>query len=210
MQFKEIKRLLNLCVYEDELFSYGYRNIAGVDEVGRGSLAGPIVAAAVILDRNKLLIDRLDDSKKLQVKTREKVFRRIIKSCICWSFASVSPAVIDRISLGNANILVMKKAINYLRIVPDVVITDAVDLKITRADINIVPVVNGDELSVSVAAASIIAKVIRDSIMIRLSRLYPEYGLQTNKGYATKKHQVSLQRFGPSRIHRISFRGVIF
>jgi ribonuclease HII len=209
MHFKEIKRLLNLSVYEDGLFCYGYENIAGVDEVGRGSLAGPIVAAAVILNREKLLIEKLDDSKKLDFTTRKKIFRRVINSCRCWAFAAVSPAVIDRISLGKANILVMKKAISNLKILPDVVITDALDLKLNNTDINIVPLINGDELSASVAAASVVAKVIRDSIMIRLSRLYPEYGLQRNKGYATKKHQVSLQKYGPSKIHRISFKGVL-
>ncbi len=210
MQFKEIKRLQNLCVYEDELYSYGFRSIAGVDEVGRGSLAGPIVAAAVILNRENLLIEKLNDSKKLDSVTRKKIFRKILKSCLCWSFASVSPAVIDRISLGRANILVMKKAISYLKLNPDVVITDALDLNLNDDNINILPLINGDELSVSVAASSIIAKVIRDSIMIKLSRIYPEYGFQRNKGYATKKHQVSLQRYGPSKIHRFSFKGVLF
>ncbi len=210
MQFKEVKRLLDLCVYEDELFGYGYKNIAGVDEVGRGSLAGPLVAAAVILNRDHMLIERLDDSKKLDANTRKKIFRKIIKSCLCWSVASVSPAVIDRISLGKANILVMKKAISYLKTAPDIVLTDAVDLRLNKTNVKIMPIINGDELSASVAAASIIAKVIRDSIMTKLSRTYPEYGLKSNKGYATKKHQVSLQKYGPSRIHRISFKGVLF
>ena len=210
MQFKEIKRLQNLCVYEDELYSYGYRNIAGVDEVGRGSLAGPLVAAAVILNRENLLIEKLNDSKKLDSLTRKKIFRKILKSCICWSFASVSPTVIDRISLGKANVLAMKKAVRYLKLLPDVVISDAFDLNLKNNDSDVLPLINGDQLSASVAASSIIAKVIRDSIMIKLSRIYPEYGFQTNKGYATKKHQVSLQRYGPSKIHRISFKGVLF
>jgi ribonuclease HII len=209
MDLDEVKRLLNLCSYEDELFSDGYDFIAGVDEVGRGSLAGPVVAAAVILDRKKMFIEKLDDSKKINKNIRKKIFRKIIKCCACWSFASVSNIVIDRISLGKANILVMKKAIKKLKIKPDLVITDALDIKMKKKDFEIIPLINGDELSASVAAASILAKVIRDSIMIKLARIYPEYDLHINKGYGTKKHQICLQKYGPSDIHRLTFKSVL-
>ena len=209
MNFKEIKRLLDICCYEDELYTCGFENIAGADEVGRGSLAGPIVAAAVILDRKKIFIENLNDSKKVDEKTRSILFRKIIKSCKCWSFAKVSSHVIDRISLGKANILVVKKAIIKLRIKPDIVITDNINAKMDRFGIGVVPITYGDELSASIAAASIIAKVIRDKIMLKLSRIYPEYDFKRNKGYGTKKHIEALKKNGPSKIHRISFKNVL-
>ena len=206
MNLNEIKRLINLCGFEDELYSIGFNNIAGVDEVGRGSLAGPLIAAAVILDRKKLLIEKVNDSKKLSEKNRNYIFRRIVKSCRCWSIAKISPQRIDKISLQKANILVIRKAINCLKIKPDIVLTDAIDLKMS---INLFPIVNGDELSISIAAASVIAKVIRDKLMIKLSRAYPEYDFASNKGYGTNKHLKTLQKYGPSKIHRMSFKGVL-
>ena len=208
MKFREVKRLLDLCSYEDELFSCGYYSIAGVDEAGRGSLAGPIVAAAVILDRQKMMIEKLDDSKKIIAANRNIIFKKIIKSCKCWSIARVSPIVIDRISLGNANHLVMKKAVSKLKIKPDLVITDALHIDLKRFDIQSIPIINGDELSVSIAAASILAKVIRDRLMMKYSHIYPQYGFDNNKGYGTKKHFMVLKDIGPSAIHRKSFKGV--
>lgn len=209
MQFTEVKRLINLSAYEDELYGCGFEKIAGVDEVGRGSLAGPIVAAAVIFERKNLFIEGLNDSKKIPGLTREKLFRKIISGCRCWSVAKVSSGVIDRISLGNANILVIKKAISRLRMKPDIVITDAIDLKLEKLNIKVLPIINGDQLSASIAAASIIAKVIRDKLMIKLSRYYPEFGFHENKGYGTKKHILNLQKYGPCDVHRISFRNVL-
>jgi ribonuclease HII len=206
MKFEEIERLKRLYVYEDNLLLNGYREIAGVDEVGRGPLAGPIVAAAVILDRKKILIENLNDSKKISEKNREPIFREILNSCITWSIAKIPPRVIDDISISKANILVIKEAIKKLKIKPDIVITDAVAVKM---DIKVIPIINGDEKSASIAAASIIAKVIRDRIMINVSRYYPEYNFEYNKGYGTKEHLKNLQKYGPSKIHRISFRGVL-
>jgi ribonuclease HII len=206
MKFEEIERLKRLYVYEDNLILNGYKKIAGVDEVGRGPLAGPIVAAAVILDRKKILIENLNDSKKISEKNREPVFREILNSCITWSIAKIPPRVIDDISISKANILVIKEAIKKLKIKPDIVISDAIDVKM---DIKVIPIINGDEKSASIAAASIIAKVIRDRIMINISRYYPEYNFEYNKGYGTKEHLKNLQKYGPSKIHRISFRGVL-
>ena len=206
MKFEEIERLKRLYVYEDNLLLNGYREIAGVDEVGRGPLAGPIVAAAVILDRKKILIENLNDSKKISEKNREPIFREILNSCITWSIAKIPPRVIDDISISKANILVIKEAIKKLKIKPDIVITDAVAVKM---DIKVIPIINGDEKSASIAAASIIAKVIRDKIMMKLSRDYPEYSFEYNKGYGTKEHLKNLQKYGPSKIHRMSFRGVL-
>ena len=206
MKFEEIERLKRLCVYEDNLFLNGYKKIAGVDEVGRGPLAGPIVAAAVILDRKKILIENLNDSKKISKKNRELVFREILNSCITWSIAKIPTRVIDDISINKANILVIKEAIKKLKIKPDIVISDAIDVKM---DIKVIPIINGDEKSASIAAASIIAKVIRDKIMMKLSRDYPEYSFEYNKGYGTKEHLKNLQKYGPSKMHRMSFRGVL-
>lgn len=206
MELKEVKRLVSLCQFEDELFSNGFSNIAGADEVGRGSLAGPIVAAAVILKRNKIFIEKLNDSKKIQKQTRNIIFRKIIKSCSCWSVAKIPPDVIDKISLQKANILVIKKAVKDLKIKPDIILVDALNPGMKSF---VMPIVKGDELSATIAAASIIAKVIRDRLMIKMSRIYPEYGFESNMGYATKRHLRMLQKYGPSKIHRLSFKGVL-
>jgi ribonuclease HII len=206
MELKEVKRLLSLCQFEDELYSNGFLNIAGVDEVGRGCLAGPMVAAAVILKRDKIFIEKLNDSKKISRQNRNLIFRKIIKSCSCWSVSKVSPALIDRISLQAGNLLVIKKAIKSLRIKPDIILVDALNPSIKSL---VMPIVKGDELSASIAAASIIAKVIRDRIMIKMSRIYPEYGFELHKGYGTKMHLKMLAKYGPTKIHRLSFKGVL-
>ena len=206
MEFKEIKRLINLCRYEDELYIAGYEKVAGVDEVGRGSLAGPLVAAAVILDKKKMIIEDINDSKRLSEDKRKHIFKKVIKSCLCWSVVKIPPDEIDRISITKANAIAFQRAVNSLRIKPDIILSDFIS---TDLGIGYLPLVNGDRLSVSVAAASIIAKVIRDGIMIKLSRYYPEYGFEHNKGYGTRKHLKSLQKYGPTLIHRASFRGVL-
>ncbi len=196
-------------MYEDDLYCCGFENIAGVDEVGRGSLAGPIVAAAVILKRDRLFITKLNDSKKLSANIRAKLYLEIIHKCQSWSIASLSSKIIDKISLSKANILVMKKAVLALKIKPDIVITDAFGFNTGKTGIDVFPIIKGDEKSASIAAASIIAKVFRDRIMAKYSEIYPEYGFAVNKGYGTRKHQAMLQKYGPSKIHRISFKGVI-
>ncbi len=205
----EVKRLLNLCIYEDYLFSCGYNLIAGVDEVGRGALAGPIVAAAVVLNRNKFFIDELNDSKKLDEKKRKKIFKLILKACKCWSVAKISARVIDKITLGTANKIVMKKAITKLKIKPDIIITDAFDINLRKTKIEVIPIINGDEISISIAAASIIAKVFRDKIMLKLDRIYPAYDFKNNKGYGTLKHINAIKKFGPCDLHRFSFKNVL-
>lgn len=203
---EEIKRLSNLCVFEDSLLSEGYRYIAGVDEVGRGALAGPILAAAVILDRKKVMIEGLKDSKKLTPEGRMRIFKKILRSCISWSVAKISAQQIDEISLKNANILVVKNAVMGLKTKPDIVITDFISVDL---DIPVIPLINGDEICASVAAASIIAKVVRDKIMIKLSRCYPHYGFEINKGYGTRDHLKSIRMYGPCTVHRMSFKGVL-
>lgn len=206
MEFKEIKRLVNLRRYEDDLYIAGYEKIAGVDEVGRGSLAGPLVAAAVILDKRKLIIEDINDSKKLTAEKRKYIFKRVIKSCLCWSVAKIPPDEIDRLSITRANAIAFKKAINSLKIKPDIILSDYISMNL---GIKYLPIIKGDRVSISVAAASIIAKVVRDQIMFKFSRYYPEYEFEHNKGYGTVKHLKSLQKYGPTLIHRASFRGVL-
>lgn len=206
MELKEVRRLINLCRYEDDLYITGYRRIAGVDEVGRGSLAGPLVAAAVILDRRKLIIENIDDSKKIAAERRKYIFKKIIKSCLCWSVARISPGEIDRLSMARANIIAFKRAVRGLRKKPDIILADFIGEDLGD---KFLPIVKGDQISISIAAASIIAKVIRDQLMLKLSKLYPEYGFEHNKGYGTTQHLKALQKFGPTIIHRSSFRGVL-
>jgi ribonuclease HII len=206
MESREVRRLINLCRYEDDLYIAGYRAIAGVDEVGRGSLAGPLVAAAVILERKNLKIENIDDSKKITAEVRKYIFKKIIKSCLCWSVARVSPNEIDRLSMSRANMIAFKRAVKGLKKKPDIVLADFIGGDLGDS---FLPIVKGDQISVSIAAASIIAKVIRDKIMLKLSKLYPEYGFEHNKGYGTPQHLKALQMFGPTIIHRSSFRGVL-
>ncbi|MBN2073164.1 MAG: ribonuclease HII [Actinobacteria bacterium] len=209
MEFREIKRLQNLCRLEDQLYTEGCEIVAGVDEVGRGSLAGPLVAAAVILDRKKILIENINDSKKLTEKMRDLIFERILDCCICWATALVSPQEIDRLSITKANILAFKRAACNLKVKPDIVITDFIT-STDGLDPVFIPIENGDSNSVSVAAASIVAKVTRDRMMKEASSTYPEYGFDDNKGYGTGRHLSSLKRNGPCEIHRMSFRRVTF
>jgi len=213
MNFSEIKRILSLCCYEDELYSMGYELIAGMDEVGRGSLAGPLVAAAVILDRKGLMIEGINDSKKLTPLKRNQLYKKIISSCICWSIAKISPAEIDRKNITWANINVFDLAARGLKIRPDIIISDFINIdskKLAHASsTGFIPISKGDQRSVSIAAASIVAKVTRDRIMEKMAKLFPEYGFDKNKGYGTKKHIMSIQKYGPTRVHRMTFRGVL-
>lgn len=206
MKIKESNRLINLCEYEDSLYLQGYELIAGVDEAGRGALAGPIVAAAVILRRDKIFIEGINDSKKLTSKKRKELFNIIINNCICYSISKMCSKKIDEISLGKANISVFKKAIDNLRITPQIVLTDALPVS---NRVQVIPIINGDELSVSIAAASIIAKVTRDEIMEKFGLIYRDYGFMENKGYGTKNHFACLGNHGPCPIHRLSFNGVV-
>jgi ribonuclease HII len=206
MKIKESNRLINICQYEDSFYMLGYDLIAGVDEVGRGALAGPIVAAAVILKRSSIFIEGINDSKKINAKKRKELFKKIINNCICYSVAKVSSRKIDEISLGKANIAVFEKAISNLKITPQIVLTDA--LNVQKSPAPIFPIIKGDELSISIAAASIIAKVTRDSIMEKFDLIYSRYGLKDNKGYGTKNHFECLEKYGPCPIHRLSFKGV--
>ena len=204
---------MSLRCCEDELYSMGFNNIAGVDEVGRGSLAGPLVAAAVILDRDNLMLEGINDSKKLTSKLRQKLFTKIIASCKCWAIAKISPAEIDRENITELNIKAFDIAIARLKLKPDIAISDFVNIDSSRlssiSKTGFIPITGGDESSISIAAASILAKVTRDRLMKRFSNTYPQYGFEKNKGYGTRKHLLSLKKYGPSIIHRTSFKGVV-
>jgi ribonuclease HII len=189
--------------YERKLIRQGFKLIAGVDEVGRGPLAGPIVAAAVILP-HKFSLPGLNDSKKLTAKTRERLFGEIKRVAVSIGIASVSHKLIDKINIGQANLLVMKLAAEKLRIVPEYLLLDGgrnrVDLKIAQIGIS-----GGDRKCPSIAAASIVAKVTRDRLMMDYHQKYPDYGFARHKGYGTAEHLRALEKYGPCVIHRRSF-----
>lgn len=188
-------------IYENQAIEKGYKYIAGVDEVGRGPLAGPVYAAAVILDLSKPIYE-IKDSKKLSEKKRQEISNKIKETAVSYSIAFATAEEIDRYNILNATKLAMKRAINGLSIKPDILLIDAVDLDI---DIDTLPIVKGDDLSVSIGAASIVAKVERDSFMDAISQKYPFYLFEKNKGYGTKEHTEALKKYGPCEIHRRTF-----
>lgn len=196
----EIDRLEKMRIYEREYESLGY--ICGIDEVGRGSLAGPVVAAAVILPKD-CNIFYLNDSKKLKEKKREELYDIIKEKAIAIGIGIVSEERIDEINILQATYEAMRQAINELNVAPRVLLNDAVT--IPEVAIEQVPIVKGDTLSSSIAAASIIAKVTRDRMMVKYDELLPEYGFASNKGYGSKYHTEALYRIGLSEIHRKSF-----
>ncbi len=190
------------------MFSYEnkYKNIgliAGIDEAGRGPLAGPVVCACVImpLDKNKI-IDGINDSKKLTAKKREELFNKIISVAIDYSIVQVDEKTIDEINILQATKLGMKKALESLKTKPQVVLIDAVKIDTNIKQENIV---KGDSLSYNIAAASILAKVFRDRLMVEFAKTYPNYAFEKHKGYGTKEHINALKKFGKCKIHRDTF-----
>lgn len=202
MKEKEMQRLLNLCVYENEVYESGCEYIAGVDEAGRGPLAGPVVAAAVVLKRNGF-IEGVDDSKKLAPRKRERLYEDIINNCVCYLVGIVDQKCIDEINILNATKKAMYMAISNLNPRPGHVLIDAV--KLDELDIPQTSIIGGDAKSVSIAAASIIAKVTRDRIMDEYGKEYPQYGFENHKGYGTKEHISAIKKYGLCPIHRLSF-----
>ena len=180
----------------------GYKSICGVDEAGRGPLAGPVCAAAVIFPEG-LVLDGVDDSKKLTEKKREKLFDIIKQEALAYSIAWASVEEIEEINILNAAMLAMKRAIEGLQIKPDFAMIDG--NKTPDIDIPSVPIVKGDAKSQSIAAASILAKVSRDRLMVEMAEKYPEYAFEKHKGYGTKLHRDMLLQYGPCEIHRMSF-----
>ncbi len=182
----------------------GSRLVAGVDEAGRGPLAGPVVAAAVILDLDRVP-KGLADSKLVPFEERERLFAEIMRMA-CVSFAAASPAEIDRLNIRGATLKAMGRAVAGLCNRPCSVLVDGKDLP--RLACRGEAVVDGDAICKSIAAASIVAKVVRDRMMVRMARVHPGYGFETNKGYSTKVHLAALERLGPTPIHRRSFRPI--
>ena len=189
--------------YEDKYKSLGL--VAGMDEAGRGPLAGPVVCACVIMPLEKeKLIDGINDSKKLSPKKREELFEKIVKTAISYSIVEVDEKTIDRINILQATKLGMKKALESLSVKPAIVLIDAVKLDI---DIKQENIIKGDAKSYNIASASILAKVYRDRLMVKLSKDYPEYHFDKHKGYGTKEHIDALKKYGKCPIHRDSFIG---
>jgi ribonuclease HII len=199
-----LKRLHCTTRYEKEARTRGARLVAGVDEVGRGSLFGPVVAAAVVLDPN-YRIRGLRDSKLLPAARREQLAERIREHCLCWAIAAVEAARIDQINIYQASRLAMLEAVSQLQPVPDHLLVDALRIDHPCAQ---TPIIHGDALSASIAAASIIAKVERDRMICALDPMFPVYGLASNKGYCTRQHLDALRKHGPSILHRQSFAPV--
>lgn len=190
--------------YEQALWDNGLTNIAGVDEVGRGCFAGPVVAAAVIFPQGFTNIERIDDSKRLSAKVREDLARRIKKYALSYSIAEVSVGTINSIGIGKAAQQAFIKAVSKLHIRPQHILMDA--FFITDIDRSVqTPVIKGDQKSISIAAASIIAKVHRDRLMQELPARYALYDFMTNKGYGTKKHREAIGQYGFCDLHRTSF-----
>ena len=190
--------------YEKRLNSLGYNLIAGVDEVGRGPLIGPVVAACVILPKDYYL-EGLTDSKKLSEKKREYYYNIITRDALDISIGIISPKIIDKVNIYNATKLAMTKAIKGININIDHILIDAMKL-----DINIpyTSIIKGDEKSISIAAASVIAKVTRDRLMIKLDKKYPKYGFKNHKGYPTKKHIEAIEKHGLIKGYRQSFEPI--
>lgn len=197
---KELERTETMSVYEREYSDCQY--ICGIDEVGRGPFAGPVVAGAVILPKDDPIL-YLNDSKKLSEKKREALYEEIMERAVATGIGVVSPARIDEINILQATYEAMRMAIANLKVQPDLLLNDAVT--IPGVEIPQVPIIKGDAKSVSIAAASIIAKVTRDRLMVEYDEILPGYDFAGNKGYGTKKHIEGLKELGPSPIHRMTF-----
>ena len=197
---EELARLETISRYEKEYDGYGY--VCGIDEVGRGPLAGPVVAGAVILPKDCRIL-YINDSKKLSAKKREELFDEIQKQAVAIGIGLVPHDRIDEINILQATYEAMRMAIANLKVKPGVLLNDAVT--IPGVDIPQVPIIKGDAKSISIGAASIMAKVYRDRMMIEYDKMYPGYGFASNKGYGSKEHMEALQKIGPSPIHRQSF-----
>lgn len=189
-------------LYENEKYNEGYKIICGVDEAGRGPLAGPVYAAAVVLEKGQT-IEGVNDSKKLSEKKRELLFNKIINECKDYSIGTASEKEIDELNILQATFLAMKRAVDGLSIKPDCALVDG--NQIPNLDCDVTTVVKGDAKSESIAAASILAKVSRDRYMLEMAEKYPQYGFEKHKGYGTKLHYEMIEKYGICDIHRKTF-----
>lgn len=195
---------IDLLKYEKELYKKGYKLIAGTDEVGRGPLVGPVVAAAVILPKNYEL-KGLTDSKKLSEKKRNIFYDIIINDSIAVGIGIVSEEVIDEINILEASRLAMNKALDNLEVKPDYILSDAMKLE---REVEVLPIIHGDALSLTISAASVIAKVTRDRMMEDLGKIYPEYEFERHKGYPTKRHIELVKKYGVLKEYRKTFKPI--
>ncbi len=195
-----MKEQVDKFLYENEYKSKGYKLIAGVDEVGRGSLAGPVVCACCIMGDE--IVEGVDDSKKLSKTKREKLYNQIIEKSLAYSICEIDHEKIDEINILNATKLCMQNCINTLKIKPEVVFIDAVKLDV---DVETVSIIKGDAKSYTIGCASILAKVYRDRLMEEYAKIYQGYGFEKNSGYGTKQHIEKIKEIGPCQIHRKTF-----
>lgn len=202
---QEKVRLLAMSVYEKQAYNEGCQFIAGIDEVGRGPLAGPVAAAAVILPPG-FFLPGINDSKKISARLRTELVSDIKRQAVAWAVGFVFPPHLDKVNILNATREAMAAAVLELQVKPDLLLIDAV--KIPDIHIRQQSIIKGDSLSISIACASILAKVERDESMQAYDGLYPGYGFARHKGYATREHMEALTRLGPSPIHRRSFEPI--
>ncbi len=205
MKEKEIERLTNLKKIEEDIYNKekNFKYICGIDEAGRGPLAGPVVVASVIMPRDSM-IEGVNDSKKVSEKKREKLYDLILEEAISYGIGIIDQNEIDEINILNATKKGLTKSINELKIKPDLILVDA----LTHIDTNGIPyesIIKGDAKSYSIAAASIIAKVTRDRIMREWDKIYPQYGFEKHKGYGTAAHISAIKEYGLCPLHRKSF-----
>ncbi len=193
---------MSLYDFDIEIKNEGYNIICGVDEAGRGPLAGPVYACAIIM-KDDFIIPEVNDSKKLTEKKREELYDIILENALDWSVASVSEEEIDEINILNATMKAMDMAIAGLKAVPDLALIDGNQNR--GIGFNNKTVIKGDAKSYNIAAASIIAKVTRDRFIIKMDEIYPEYGFKKHKGYGTKEHIENIRKYGPCKIHRRTF-----
>lgn len=197
---KELQRLAVMKQYENKYQEYEY--ICGIDEVGRGPLAGPVIACAVILPKDCNIL-YINDSKQLSEKRREELYDEIITAAVAFGIGSVPPNQIDEMNILQATYEAMRKAIGNMSVKPDLLLNDAVT--IPGVDIKQIPIIKGDAKSISIAAASIVAKVTRDRMMIAYDKIFPQYDFAGNKGYGSAKHIEAIKEYGLTPIHRRSF-----
>jgi ribonuclease HII len=193
--------------FERSAYKRGYRVIAGVDEAGRGPLAGPVVAAAVVLPPG-FFLDGVRDSKQLTEKKRQRLYDIILRGALSWGLGVVEPSVIDRINIFQSTRLAMKEAVQQISPAADYLLIDGARAQRLQLSVTQETIIRGDTLSLSVASASIIAKVSRDRIMEIYHHQFPQYNFISNKGYGTKEHLEAIRCHGPCKIHRRSFKGV--
>ena len=203
MKEKELERLTKIKEIEKDLYSKGFKNICGIDEAGRGPLAGPVVVAGVIMPQDSM-IEGINDSEKVTEKRREKLYDVIKEEAISYSIAVIDHHVIDDINILNATKQGVTEVVDGLDVKPDLIIVDALTHINTRG-IPYEPIIKGDAKCYNIAAASILAKVTRDRIMRQWDEIYPQYGFSSHKGYGTAKHIAAIKEYGLCPIHRLTF-----